>query len=71
MSSQERSRKKVRIAFVYLLADFLMAHEPKKIIDQFYFQIVSDMELFNRYPWGHMYFELMLDYMKIDFKAKS
>ena len=33
MDSEARSRKKVSLAFVYLLARFLMAQDPKKNID--------------------------------------
>ena len=50
MDSEARSRKKVRIAIVYLLAGFLMAQDPKKNIDPLYFQIVMDLELLNRFP---------------------
>ena len=50
MDLESRSRKKVRLAFVYLLAGFLMAQDPKKKIDPYYFQIVTDLELFDRFP---------------------
>ena len=53
-----------------LFVGFLMTQDTKKIIDLFYFQLVSDMELFNNYPWGHMYYDLTLDYLKSDFKTK-
>ena len=36
MDSEARSRKKVSLAFVYLLARFLMAQDPKKNIDPLY-----------------------------------
>ena len=70
MDSEARSRKKVRIAFVYLLAGFLMAQDPKKNIDPLYFQIVMDLELLNLFPWGNLSFEVIADYLSVDLKAK-
>ena len=70
MDSEARSRKKVRVAFVYLLARFLIAQDPKKNIDPLYFQIVMDLELLNRYPWGNLSFEVIADYLRVDMKAK-
>ena len=32
MDSESRSRKKIRLAFIYLLVKFLMAQDPKKNI---------------------------------------
>ena len=51
MDSEPRNRKKVRVAFVYLLAGFVMAQDPSKSIYPYYFQIVIDLELLNRFPW--------------------
>ena len=70
MDSESRSRKKVRLAFVYLLAGFLMAQDPKKKIDPYYFQIVTDLELFDHFPWGSVFFELIANYLSIDLNAK-
>ena len=70
MDSEARSRKKVRVAFVYLLAGFLMAQDPKKNIDPYYFQIVTDLELFDHFPWGNVFFELIANYLSIDLNAK-
>ena len=61
MDSEARSKKKVRVAFVYLLAGFLMAHDAKKNIDPLYFQIVMDLELLNRFPWGNLSFEVIAE----------
>ena len=68
--SEARSRKKVRLAFVYLLVGFLMAQDPKKNVDPFYFQIVTDLELFDSFPWGKLCFELIIDYLSIDMNVK-
>ena len=70
MDSEPRSRKKVRVAFVYLLAGFLMAQDPSKSIYPYYFQMVMDLELFHRFPWGNVCFELIADYLSIDLNAK-
>ena len=70
LDSEARSRKKVRVAFVYLLAGFLMAQDPKKNIYPYYFQMVMDLELFHRFPWGNVCFELIVDYLSIDLNAK-
>ena len=71
MSSHTRSKEKLQIAFVYLLVGFLMAQDTKKIIDTFYFQLVSNLELFDNYTVGHMCYDLKLDYLKFDFKTKN
>ena len=67
VSSHTRSKEKLQIAFVYLLVGFLMAQDTKKIIDTFYFQLVSNLELFDNYTVGHMCYDLKLDYLKFDF----
>ena len=47
-----------------------MAKDPKKNIDPYYFQTVTDLELFDHFPWGNVCFELNADYLSIDLNAK-
>ena len=46
-----------------------MAQDPKKNIDPYYFQTVTDLELFDHFPWGNVCFELNADYLSIDLNA--
>lgn len=59
-----KSKDRVRLAFVYMIAGFLMAGDPRKKINSSWLQYAADLNFFDQYPWGIECYDLTLTSLK-------
>lgn len=53
----------MKLCFVYLLTGFLIISYPKATIDPFWLQIVDELSVFDRYHWGRLYYNKIIEYI--------
>ena len=47
----------VKLALLYFLEHFLLGKEGKNLIDMQWVGLVDCLEVFNKYPWGRIFYE--------------
>lgn len=49
---------KLKLGLVYILESMVRHHHKKTVIDLFFhLEVVDDINAFNNYPWGRIYFQ--------------
>ncbi|XP_062095946.1 uncharacterized protein LOC133801706 isoform X2 [Humulus lupulus] len=61
----------LRLALLYCLEGVVLAHELAQPIGEENMGIVEDFDVFNKYPWGRLCYNLTLDGLKTNLKKKS
>ncbi|GMN31830.1 hypothetical protein TIFTF001_049722 [Ficus carica] len=65
-----RTDDRVKLAFLYMVAGFLMSSDSKKVVNPSWLQYANDLNFFTQYPWGNVCYNQTLDYIKTDLVAK-
>ncbi|GMN53234.1 hypothetical protein TIFTF001_022375 [Ficus carica] len=65
-----RTDDRVKLAFLYMVAGFLMSSDSKKVVNPSWLQYANDLNFFTQYPWGNVCYNQTLDYIKTDLVTK-
>ncbi|XP_062093599.1 uncharacterized protein LOC133799616 [Humulus lupulus] len=66
----KKNRDHLRLALLYCLEGVMLAHELPQPIGEENMGIVEDFDVFNKYPWGRLCYNLTLDGLKTNLKKK-
>ena len=61
-----RTKDRVKLAFLYMVAGFLMSSDTKKAVNPSWLQYANDLKFFTQYPWGNVCYNQTLKYIKTD-----
>ncbi|PON74684.1 hypothetical protein PanWU01x14_047430 [Parasponia andersonii] len=56
---------KVKVALLYLLSNVMLTNSPSMQLPKFYIDLVDDLELFNKNPWGKLLWDETRDQMEV------
>jgi len=60
-----------KIALLYFLEVTFLNTDKKKLVSQVVMSMVDDLSMFNKYPWGTLSFDLMIEQLEQkDWRAK-
>ncbi|XP_062085067.1 uncharacterized protein LOC133791164 [Humulus lupulus] len=57
----ERTKDRVKLCFIYLLSAFLLNSSVGTTIDLSWLRLVDNLEIFDKYPWGRLVYEKIVD----------
>ncbi|KAL2552712.1 uncharacterized protein Fot_06331 [Forsythia ovata] len=61
---------KYKLGLIIILAYVLLATEEKTLIDLWWFELVDDLDRFDKYPWGKMSYDYTIRILKHDMGDK-
>ncbi|KAL2457255.1 Ubiquitin-like protease domain-containing protein [Abeliophyllum distichum] len=61
---------KYKLGLIIILAYVLLATEEKTLIDLWWFELVDDLDRFDKYPWGKMSYDYTIRILKCDMGDK-